>query len=385
LALRDLSKKLNTVKGRPLHKALKKEVQELSFKQIRTLVEEVWKDEIEPLLADPNAKILTQKKAPMSPVWLDYEQEIPPGAVGATSELKGHLIIMDKGTVEFGAQKTAFHEYFLKGDKIGKRRLVVRRVPTRKEWNVRESFAWLTFFTKEDDLPYAISRRAITQGWTPPKGVSALPQNVKSQIPTNSQYWRAKNTKSVQSRLVDEIKAKRVVIKLEAGLQFSVKRVSHRGPEVRRGVPVTRYWLIIHDGSKVHDAFDFGRDTNPLEGTATARRRGDDDLKELIPTTGNLDPQHSASRVKKIETRFDTSDSGKVRVLEDSNNRLMLRFAGQKLKGTYALIRSGEAWVFQKAELPPEKKAMLLAMSTTRRPSVIHCGTDDLNFRRRGA
>ncbi|KKM16724.1 hypothetical protein LCGC14_1682950, partial [marine sediment metagenome] len=286
LALRDLSKKLNTVKGRPLHKALKKEVQELSFKQIRTLVGGVWKDEIEPILADPNAKILTQKKAPMSPVWLDYEAEIPPGAVGATSELKGQLIIMDKGTVEFGAQKAAFHEYFLKGNKIGKRRLVVRRVPTRKDWNVKESFAWLAFFTKSDDLPYAISRRAISQGWTPPKGISALPQSVKAQIPRNSQYWRAKNAKSVQTRLVDEIKAKRVVIKLEAGLQFSVKRVSHRGPEVRRGVPVTRYWLIIHDGSKIHDAFDFGRDANPLEGTATARRRGDDDLKELIPTTG---------------------------------------------------------------------------------------------------
>lgn len=383
LPLRDLSRKLNTAKGRKLKTALKKKVQELSFKQIRALVEELWKDEIEPILKDPNQKILSQKKAPMSTVWLDYEQEIPAGAVGATSELKGQLVILDKGTVEFGAQKSFFHEYFIKGDKIGKRRMVVRRIPTRKSWDVKESFAWLTFFTKGDDLPYAISRRAVTQGWTPPKGVSALPQSVKAQIPRNSQYWRAKNAKSVQTRLVDEIKAKRVPIKLEAGLQFSVKRVYHRGPEVRRGVPITRYWLILHDGSKVHDAFDFGRDTNPLEGTATARRRGDADLKKLIPITGSLDPRHSASRVKKIDTKFDTSDMGKVRILEDSNNRLMLRFAGKTLKGTYALIRespSGETWIFQQAELPKEKKAMLLADPR----SIIHCGTNDINIRRRG-
>ncbi|MCK4266240.1 MAG: hypothetical protein KAX31_03100, partial [Thermoplasmata archaeon] len=127
LPLRDLSRKLNTAKGRKLKKALKKKVQELSFKQIRALVEELWKDEIEPVLKDPNQKILSQKKAPMSTVWLDYEQEIPAGAVGATSELKGQLVILDKGTVEFGAQKSFFHEYFIKGDKIGKRRMVVRR------------------------------------------------------------------------------------------------------------------------------------------------------------------------------------------------------------------------------------------------------------------
>jgi phosphoribosyl 1,2-cyclic phosphodiesterase len=383
LPLRDLSKKLNTAKGRKLRNALRKKVQELPFKQIRSLVEELWKDEFEPILKDPNKKILTQKKASMSPVWLDYEQEIPAGAVGATKELEGQLVILDKGTVEFGAQKPFFHEYFIKGAKIGKRRMVVRRIPTRKSWGVKESFAWLTFFTKGDDLPYTISRRAVTQGWTPPKGVSALPQSVKGQIPQNLQFWRAKNPKAVQIRLVDEIKAKRVPIKLEASLQFAVKRVWHRGPEVRRGVPITRYWLILHDGSKAHDAFDFGRGSNPLEGTAVARRRIDADLKELIPTTGELKPTHSASRVKKIRTQFDTSDSGKIRILEDSNNRLMLRFDGKTLKGTYALIRespSGETWIFQQAELPEEKKAMLLA--DPRR--IIHCGTNDINVRKRG-
>ncbi len=376
LSLGDLSKKLSSTKdGRTLRKALQKRTQTLSSKQIRALVEELWKDEVEGYLKDPNAKILAQKKAPMSPVWLDYEEEIPAGAVGATKELEGHLIIMDRGTIEFGAQKGSFHEYFLKGEKLGKRRMVVRRVPTRKTWDVKESFAWLTFFTKPEDLPYVISSRAVAKPWMPPKGVSALPEYVRSQIPRNRQYWRAKNAKAVRDGLVKEIKAKKVPIKLEAGLQFAVKRVWHKGPEVRRGLPVTRYWLIIHDGSKIHDAFDFGKDTDPLkEAGATARRRTDADLKELIPTTGELAPKHSASRVKKIKTEFDTSDYGRIRILEDFHNRLMLRFHGKTLEGSYVLVRSGETWTLQKTELPAEKKALLLSSR-----AVLSCGTNDLH------
>ncbi|MCK4266922.1 MAG: hypothetical protein KAX31_06545, partial [Thermoplasmata archaeon] len=130
LGLSDLSKKLNSSKdGRKLRKVLQKRTQTLSSKQLRSLLEELWKDEVEDFLKDPNEKILTQKKSPMSPVWLDYEEEVPAGAVGATKELEGHLFIMDKGTIEFGAQKGSFHEYFLKGKKLGKRRMVVRRIP----------------------------------------------------------------------------------------------------------------------------------------------------------------------------------------------------------------------------------------------------------------
>ncbi|MCK4266855.1 MAG: hypothetical protein KAX31_06210, partial [Thermoplasmata archaeon] len=188
--------------------------------------------------------------------------------------------------------------------------------------------------------------------------------------------WRAKNAKAVRDGLVKEITSKKVPIKLEAGLQFAVKRVWHKGPEVRRGLAVTRYWLIIHDGSKISDAFDFGKGTDPLEEVgATARRRTDADLKELIPTTGELTPKHSASRVKKIRTEFDTSDSGRVRILEDSNNRLMLRLYGKTLEGTYILVRSGESWTLQKTELPAKKKAMLLSAR-----GILSCGTNDLQI-----
>lgn len=382
LPLKDLSKKLDsTSEGKALRKTLAKKVQELPFSQIKALTQELWKDEIEPILDDPNKKILTQGKSVMSPAWLDYEQEVPAGAVGATKELKGQLIILDKGTVEWGAQKSYFHEYFLKGDKIGQKRMVIRKIPTRKSWGVKEAFAWLTFFTKREDLPYTISNRAVTQNWMPPQGISALPKSVREQIPKSWRYWNAKNAEEIRDALVkDELKRK--PLKLSASLQFAVKRVFHRGPEVRRGLPVTRYLLILHDGQKVHDAFDFGRDANPLEQEGiVARRRVEADLKELIPTTGELNPGHSASMVKKIKTEFDTSDEGGVQLLEDSNNRLMIQFDGKTLRGRYIFVKeSGDSWVFQKMD-PPEKKAMRL--SAGRR--VIMCGTDeDVKIEQRG-
>jgi len=380
LPLKDLSKKLNsTPQGKKLKKLLTKKVQEMPFSQIKALVGELWNDEIVPILKDPNKKILTQRKSSMSPVWLDYEQEIPPGAVGATKELEGQLVILDKGTVEWGTQKPYFHEYFLKGDKIGQRKVVMRKIPTRKSWDVKEAFAWLTFFTKPGEIPYAISRRAVNQNWMPPKGVSALPKAVEEQIPEDRQYWKAKNAKEVRNALVEDIKKK--PLKLAVGLKFAVKRVWHKGPEVRRGVPVTRYLLILHDGQKVHDAFDFGRDANPLEQDGTvSRRRTDADLKELLPTTGELNPVHSVSRVKKIKTEFDTSDEGKVRLLEDSNNRLMIQFDGKTLKGRYIFVRdSGDSWIFQKIDTP-EKKAMRL--SSGRR--IIQCGTDEVTVAKKG-
>jgi len=214
----------------------------------------------------------------------------------------------------------------------------------------------------------------------PPQGISALPKSVRAQIPASWRYWKAKNAKEIRDALVkDELKRK--PLKLAASLRFALKRISHRGPEVRRGLPVTRYLLILHDGQRVHDAFDFGKDANPLKQEGLiVRRRAEADLKDLIPTTGELKPGHSASRVKKIKTIFDTSDEGSVQLLEDSNNRLMLQFSGQTLKGRYIFVKSGDSWVFQKIDLP-EKKAMLLSA----RRRIILCGTDeDVKIEKRG-
>jgi len=385
--IKEVSVKLNaSAEGRKLREILSKKVESLDAKIIKTMLDELWKEEAEPILGDPNKKILTQIKHPMSVAWLDYEQAIPAGAVGATSELGGVMIIMDKGRCQFGAQKSYFHEYWLDGERIKNRRMVVRRLATRPEWGTKQSFAWLTFFSNPGETPYTISRRAVNQSWMPPAIVSALPQDIKTQIPKDRQYWRAKNAKAIRDELVNDIGHKKVALKLGPSLHFAIKRVWHKGPEVRRGLPVTRYWLLLYSGNRVLDAWDFGQDNDPLEGGAIlARRRELKGMDQLLKETGELPAIHPASQTQKLKNSFDTSDAGSAQVTKDSESQLHLKLSGGKLDGAFVFIKeSGEMWTFSPASMSEEKKAMLLQAASCstmcERTGVLHLAAADMEI-----
>ena len=368
MEIADVSSKLRSSKeGRSLMSRLREKSQDLSFKQLTVLANELWDETVKEVMENPEEKVLTQKKAPEPHSWLKYEGEVPAGAVGATSELEGQFIIMDEGTIEYGAQKQYYHEYFLNGKRL-KGKLVVRRLPTRKEWDTRQSFAWLTFMTKPGDMPYAISSRAVNQEWMPPKRVSAIPKEIREQIPDNRKYWKAKNAKEIRDQLVKEIKKDDVTLKLAKGLQFAVKRVWHKGPEVRRGMPIVRYWFLLHDGSKVMDAWDFGRDSNPLETDGLlAIRRDTKQMDKLLKTAGEISADHPASQTRSLPNEFDTSDSGKAEVITDQNDMMRLRLSGELLDGIFVFLKrdpGSNSWIFQKAELPEPKKSMLLQAAT---------------------
>lgn len=389
--IREISSKLkSTAEGRKLGKALSNKVDDLDMKIVRQMLDELWRDEAEPILADPNKKILTQIKHPMPTAWLEYEEEIPAGAVGSTSELGGFMVIMDKGRCQYGAQKSYFHEYWISGERIKNRRMIVRRLATRPEWGTKQSFAWLTFFSKPAETPYTISTRAVQQDWMPAQSVSAIPQTVRAQIPSNRRYWKARNAKEIRNQLVKDIKKKEVTLKLSPGLQFSVKRVWHKGPEVRRGLPVTRYWLLLHSGGKVVDAWDFGQNNDPLEGGAIlVRRRDAKGLKELLKTTGELAPDHPASQTKKLKNHFDTSDSGSAKFVQDSDTVYRMKLDGDHLKGTYVFVKeSGDMWTFGPASLTEQKKTTLLqaASCITQCPTtkVLHLAASDLEVNQVG-
>ncbi|GAF70832.1 unnamed protein product, partial [marine sediment metagenome] len=255
MTISEISAKLNsTAEGKKLRKALSLKTQDLTSKQLKTMSWELWREEVEPILNDPKRKILTQRKAPEPHEWLKYEGEIPAGAVGATAELEGQFLIMDEGTIEYGAQKSYYHEYFLHGKHLNGR-FFVRRLATRPKWQVKQPFAWMTFRGKPMERPYTISKRAVDRSWMPPKGISAIPKEIRQQVPEEYQYWHKPNSKKVRDDLVEAMRNRQVSIKLQRGLRFAVKRVWHKGPEVVRGVPIVRYWIIIHDGKKVLDAW----------------------------------------------------------------------------------------------------------------------------------
>lgn len=365
LKIAELSSKLEqNADGKKLKESLSKKTQDLTIPQFKTLLNELWKEEVEPIINDPNRKIYTQTKGSMSVAWLKMEGEVPAGTVGGTSELEGQIIIMDRGTVEHGTQKSYFHEYWLHGERANGR-IVIRRLATRPQWKTKESFAWLTFFTKKEERPYVISRRAVNRKWYPPKGISALPKETRVQIPEEYHYWTSKNANATRDALVDKI-GHGVALKLAAGLQFSVKRVWHKGPEVQRGLPVTRYWILIHDGKKVMDAWDFGVDNDPLAETGiTARRKSGDGFSDLLKVNGDIPADHPASMTKKLINHFDTSDSGTARIIKDTNSLLQIRLNGKTLKGVYVFVKEdpgSDMWIFDRAEIKQTDRSLLLGI-----------------------
>ena len=353
----ELSVKLRSVEGRRLRKALSKKVETLDKRTIKQMLNELWAEEMDAVLANPTVKMLTQIKHPMSSAWLDYE-DIPAGAVGATSELGGRLYLMDKGRCQFGSQKSYFHEYWLDGARLKKKRMVVRRIDTSPEWGIKQS-AWVTFFSAMAEMPYTLTSRAVTQSWMPPKTVSALPQKVRGQIPADRQYWRAENRGEVRGQLIKDITAKLVTLKL-VGLQFAVKRV-YKGS-------VPHYWMLLHNEDKVYEAWDFGQ--NPLgEGDLLARQRDPKEMEHLL--------KHA-----------DISDSGAAQVVKDTGSQFQVKLNGNKLRGMYIFLNRGDTWAFSPASMPESKKAMLMqAASCTTRCSttgVLHLAAENMEVSKVG-
>jgi len=393
MTVSELSQKVRSTKeGKALIKQLSAKTQDLSQGQLKALSNEVWDDEFQPVLDNPNNKIVTQRKSPEPMEWLDYEGEVPAGAVGATRELEGQFIIMDKGDIQFGAQKSYFHEYWINGARIKNRRIIVRRLATKPKWEMEEAFAWMAFFTKPDEAPYTISSRAVTKKWMPPDGISALPKQIRNEIPSEYQYWKKETPAAIRDELVKGIKKKDVTVKL-SGLKFAVKRVWHKGPEVRRGIPVVRNWLLLHDGKKVLDAWDFGRDSDPTTDMGvTARRKKDEELSELLPESGEISADHPASYTKALPNHFDTSDEGSAQITSDTDDMLQIKLNGKTLHGAYVFVREdsgSEMWTFAKADLSESKMAMMLtSMECTtgycKTTGVMHLSPDEFKQDRSG-
>ncbi|MHA1248756.1 MAG: ATP-dependent DNA ligase [Candidatus Helarchaeota archaeon] len=220
-----------------------------------------------------NVEIAAVKAAPEPFEWLEFEGVVPPGKVGATKNYPGVFHIIDRGYVEYGAQKPWFHEYFLDG-KVMNYRLVFRRIkniwkalenekfksldipedilevlefdynklysedelpfyrneileeleklaeevlpPSEGEFG-RGEYGWLAI-KPDDQEPYVLSKRAVDEGWMPPVGFSALPRYIRRQIPKEYRYWTVGNLEgalTVRNELVELIKKGEIQIEYE--------------------------------------------------------------------------------------------------------------------------------------------------------------------------
>jgi len=166
-------------------------------------------------------KAVCQTKAREPYAWLNIDNAtFQKGEVGATRNELGFMWIIDKGTIEYGTSKPGFYELFCHGTKKWKNqpiwdgRLVIRALPNVwRQQSIGEGesktgrgyLVHMAFFA--DPEPYVISRRAVTKKWYPPSGISALPKAIRSQIPSELQYWKKSGSSAHEIRdgFVDKI------------------------------------------------------------------------------------------------------------------------------------------------------------------------------------
>jgi len=359
-----------------------------------------------------NLKIVCQTKPLHPKEWMTFEGVVPKGKVGATKDFPGVFHIIDKGRVQFGAQKPAYHEYFLSEGKLRgtlsfrllkniwkmkppkdteilkqymkypEMYLIDENEGLQSLWvpveNLEENsedapktgrgeFVWFAMLEKKENLPYVLSDRAVKKGWIPPLGKSALPCEIRQRIPPEFHYWGKKasnlsDARRIRDELVSLIKKREVEIKLSAQtFPFILQRHAFKGQYVIRSGFGRQHW-DLRIRNKPYQILHFVLNKNPIT------------TKNVVAILKICKDMSSMDVGKKGIVRFEpgspwnpTKDTpafvealcwGDVDVLEDSSSFKKFNFHSKKLKGVYTAIREGKTdlWVFSKSSTVGEKE-----------------------------
>jgi site-specific DNA-adenine methylase len=336
-------------------------------------------------------QILCERKAPEPHAWLDVEgktkepEEGDKPPVGGTRHYPGVFLIVDKGTIEYGAQKPWFHEYFVRGQGT-RTRLILRQLklgsevekalpPSEPEAGAADKANWHAI-KPDDQQPYVLDRDAVTKAWIPPVGVSALPKAVRSQIPERFRYWRQKTkaaVRKVRDELVEAIKRKEVKLDYSApykravtkastsDARFVLQEQSWRGPiQIRVGPSKRLWWLRLDIGRP--ELVVLRLYNNPLDNDQVAARLEHDRHRDSMTTEGDLKPGHYLNPTKETPSHLEILDSGKAEVLSISGSYLKVRIRGKKLSGLYGATRNNGEWLWAPTEEGPAVEKYLVEM-----------------------
>lgn len=325
-----------------------------------------------------NVEVVSERKGLGTFAWIGFEGVVKPGDVGATKEFPGVFNLVDRGAVQFGAQKPWVHEYFFnssgKGGLSGRyifRQLRAEALQRRKQFVVppaaeaefREEAAW--FFIKAvDQTPYVLSNRAVSDAWLPPKGVSALPRDVRKRVPLDLRYWETSGKEALERRrelrklfLKEDIVKAAAPEKVPFVLQWHGFRKRGEKP-VRAGVTHQHYDV----------RFDFNEPTlrhwvlseSPLEHDETVGYFKRGPQKEAMEAEGEFEPGDKLGLNPTKESRAFVKilDKGSAKVFVDDMDGgvLKVRFAGKRLKGMWLFERRDAAeWHVRKVAEAPKK------------------------------
>lgn len=334
--------------------------------------------------------ILCERKAPEPWAWMDVEgktddpEKGKPPPVGGTRNYPGVFHIVDKGEVEFGAQKPWLHEYFFHGGALNGR-LIFRRLKLGSvekrtvlppsdspEEATIDEHRWLAILP--DDLqPYVLDKSAVEKKWIPPVGHSALPAVIRSQIPSKYRFWNQKSeskVREVRDSLVEAIGEKEVKLDYEApyrkqktdkssnlDAEFVLQEQTFRGPiQVRIG-PSNRRWFIRLDTGRA-DLLVLEFVNNPLDNEKLGATREKSPHKDSMKLEGKIKPGHYLNPTKETPSSIEILDKGKVEVLNLASDFLKMEFHGRQLEGLYQAKKNpeGDEWLFEPAQDKPEIK-----------------------------
>ena len=309
-------------------------------------------------MSNPMKKFNCGKKAPEPVEWLTYKGMVQPGEIGATKHEPGFFYIIDSFDVQFGAQKSYFHEYFCDG-KIFKGRLVFRLLENREEWKKTDEglMTWMMFNALKSPLPYTISTRAVKKAWWPPFGVSAVPRNIRNKIPEKYKYWKTKDASSrreLRDELVNEIKKKLLKIDSIGQGDFKFLKQTWRGQKViREGPSRTLYYFILK-----HDKTFFSLALNAsLLSSETGAGLPFRHPSLLWTAEGEIPPGTKLNPTKATPSEIEVLDQGKATIfIEDTVRKFILK--GKNLKGVWFAFQQEDSnlWTIQKSELPKPKQ-----------------------------
>jgi len=264
-------------------------------------------------------KIWATRKQDEPLEWLYVEGVYPPREIepvpGGTRFWPGVFVLVDKGTVEYGTQKSYFKEFFFNG-KVLKGRYVFRLV------NRNGRLQWL-FWKTDDEIPYVVSKRAVETGWMPPLGESALPSEWERKVPKELRWWEADDRREAKRRRDEFVKLLQERKELAQEPDWkSVKRWLlqyqwWRGPIIiRRGPSRQRYYIRFVNKQ---GAIEVEMESDPRRSHTPAVVRvvdydefwdvGQDEVIEVPPQT-------KYNPTKATPSYLMTLDSGKAKVLE---------------------------------------------------------------------
>lgn len=265
-----------------------------------------------------------------------------PGTVGAGVDVPGEMTILARPRIILGSQKPFYHEYYWKGfgpfkdwTKVTIRRVSGRSLePETKAPGTKKVLLW-KFMVNKNQMPYAISNRAMEKGWKPPKNIIPFPVEwTKKNFPEQYQKWLKYMKSSEESSTLSNVR-------------FTLSLVSWMGPPHIRKTPRFKWLLFIDD--KKGKLRTFRIDGSPLRGNILGVEELERSSKKWLDYEGPLSHENPWVETRKLEGHMIILDKGTVSYdVEKKNKRELIRlnFKGKKLKGKWSVYQDEEGTSF---------------------------------------